>query len=69
MKFRDPLYCESDQDNNIPILVDKYNDEYLYIELRSYYGNNQNASIHHFVTRKNAVKLRDAINKYLEGEK
>ena len=67
MKFREPLYCEFDQNNEIPVLVDKHG-EYLYIELRAYYGNEQNASIHHFVTRENAIKIRDAINKYLEEE-
>lgn len=67
MKFREPLYCEFDQDKEIPILVDKHG-EFLYIELRAYYGNLKNASIYHFVTRENAIKLRDAINKYLEGE-
>ena len=66
MNFKEPLYCEFDQNNDIPVLVDKHG-EYLYIELRAYYGNVQNASIYHFVTRENAIKIRDAINKYLEA--
>lgn len=67
MKFREPLYCEFDQNKDIPVLVDKHG-EYLYIELRAYYGNQKNASVYHLVTRENAIKIRDAINKYLEGE-
>lgn len=67
MKFREPLYCEFDQNHDVPILVDKRG-EYLYIELRACYGNVENALIYHLVTREKAIKIRDAINKYLEGK-
>ena len=63
------IYAEFDENNQIPILIDKVGTKAIYIEIRAYYHGRETASIYNFISRKNVVKLRDKLTEWLkEGE-
>ena len=60
------IYAEFDENNQIPILIDKVGTEAIYIEIRAYYHGRKTASIYNYISRENVVKLRDKLTEWLE---
>ena len=59
-----PLYCEFDTFNEIPILVTEHGDK-LYIEFRHFYNGDKSVSWH-TMNLDQVKKLRDALTKWLD---
>ena len=60
------IYAEFDENNQIPILIDKIGTEAIYIEIRAYYRGRETASIYNYISRENVVKLRDKLTEWLK---